>query len=119
MAVAIPRPGSETIVSAALAIEVGPSSETCVVRLLGELDLASSNVLQEHLMRILESNIRMLVIDLDGLEFIDSTGLYALLRVTQRARRDRDQLRIIEPSGQVRRLLRLTELDAALPLISR
>jgi anti-sigma B factor antagonist len=119
MAVSISRPESGTIVCHALTIEVGPASETCLVRLLGELDLASAGALQEHLLRIVESDIETLVIDLDGLDFIDSTGLHVLLVVTQRARRDRDQLRIIEPSGQVRRVLRLTELDAVLPLISR
>ena len=120
MAVAIPRPGSETIVFAGLAIEVGPASETCLVRLMGEVDLASADVLREHLLRLLESNVQTVVIDLDGLDFIDSTGLHVLLLITQRARRGRDQLRIIEPSdGPVRRLLRMTEADAILPLISR
>jgi anti-sigma B factor antagonist len=112
-------PRSDRIVSHSLTIETGPALETCLVRLEGELDSASADALTEHLLRLLASDLQSVVVDLDGLEFIDSTGLQALLTATRRARGTRDHLRIIEPEGQVSRVFKLTNINALLPIIPR
>jgi anti-sigma B factor antagonist len=48
--------------------------------LTGELDVASAPVLEEALAEACDSDAREVVLDMSGLEFMDSTGLRAILR---------------------------------------
>jgi anti-sigma B factor antagonist len=48
--------------------------------LSGELDVASAAVLEEALADACDSGAREVVLDMSGLEFMDSTGLRAILR---------------------------------------
>ena len=56
-----------------------------MISVSGELDLASSPTLEEELERVAESGAEVVVVDLRGLEFMDSTGLSVLVRAHQRA----------------------------------
>lgn len=78
------------------------------VALSGELDLASTAHLDQHLTQILASGDAV-ELDLSGLTFIDSTGLGLLVRRSLSAR-DGNKLKILhtELSDQVRRLIELT-----------
>ena len=110
---------SETVLTHSLTIEIGPTAATSLVRLSGELDCASAPTLEGHLQRLLGGNADRVIVDLDDLTFIDSTGLNALLAATRRSHGSRDQLRIIEPVGQVARVFRLANLDQVLPILRR
>lgn len=107
------------VVAHSLTIESELSGDVFTVRLLGELDTASAPALRDYLQRALRSEADLVVVDMDELEFIDSSGLQALLVATQRARGDRDQLRILTPRGQVARVISLTNLNGSLPLVPR
>jgi anti-anti-sigma factor len=61
--------------------------------------------------RIEEDRPSELVIDLSGLEFIDSTGLRLLLDTIDRAQDHGMMLRFLRGSDAVTRLLGLTEID--------
>jgi anti-sigma B factor antagonist len=79
--------------------------------LTGELDLASTPLLEDRLTRLraVKSPVRL---DLSGLEFIDSTGLHMLVRTVGDARIKGWQLQI-DPNvaPEVMRLFRLVHLD--------
>jgi anti-anti-sigma factor len=87
--------------------------------LTGELDLASSGNLVELVSRICGEGAKEIVLDIAGLEFIDSTGLRAIL--SSRARCVQAQCALaLEPDAhsirpQVRRLLQVTGLLERLP----
>jgi anti-sigma B factor antagonist len=97
-------------------VEVTSEGPNAVLRLKGELDVASSATLEDELQRV--SGSSAVVLDLTDLEFIDSTGLGVLVKAHQRMRDEGDQLAVIEGTGQVKRLLELTGLDQQLTLIS-
>ena len=52
-----------------------------------------------------------IVVDLADLDFIDSSGLSALLDADARARREQRRLLMTRPSESIMRMLRLTLLD--------
>ncbi len=83
----------------------------------GELDLATAPTLHEALVRAEAGDASLVVIDLTGTSFIDSTGLRTLLEADVRSRADGNRLRIAGASDQARRLLRLTGLLDRLPLL--
>jgi anti-sigma B factor antagonist len=100
-----------------LTIEVGPEAETCLVRLVGELDMATVPAVEAELNRLLSSALQTIVVDLGDLAFIDSTGLACLMKATKRSAEDGSRLRILRGSEQVMRVMRITGVDEVLPLI--
>jgi anti-sigma B factor antagonist len=89
-----------------------------ILELEGELDIASSAMLQETLaLANHERGPDTVVLDLRGLSFLDSTGLKAIFSA-RKAVSDRGQQFAVTPgSEQVQRLLSLTHLDEHLRTI--
>jgi anti-sigma B factor antagonist len=97
-------------------VEVRNADATTVISVSGELDLASSPALEEELERVAQSDAQLVVVDLRGLEFMDSTGLSVLVRAHQRAEENGRRLGLINGSQQVQRLLTLTGVADRLTL---
>jgi anti-anti-sigma factor len=86
------------------------------VHVAGELDLATSPQLRRTLRKALQS-VRLLMLDLRELSFIDCSGAHVILDVAEEAERDGDQLLIVRGPAQVDRLLALTAVGARVPII--
>jgi len=80
-----------------------------VVGLRGELDVAAA-VRTVAQLSVVAARDRDIIVDLTGLEFIDSSGLAALVRVREQARHVGGDLLLAAPQRQVLRLLALTRL---------
>ena len=86
------------------------------VTVLGELDLATAPQLERALADVEAAEaITPIVLDLDQVEFLDSTGVRAVLAATARSQAHGDRLRLTRGSPPVRRLLRLVGADTRLP----
>jgi anti-sigma B factor antagonist len=81
-----------------------------VLTLHGELDLSSVSMLRDAMNEIEQIGFRRLVLNLDDVSFMDSTGVAAIVAADLRARRSDKHLTLI-CRGQVKRLLRLTGVD--------
>jgi anti-sigma B factor antagonist len=80
-----------------------------VVVLRGELDVAvAMRVVAE--LAVVAARESDIIVDLTGLEFIDSSGLAALVRVRKHARQAGGDLLLAAPQQQVLRVLALTRL---------
>jgi anti-sigma B factor antagonist len=97
-------------------VEVRSEDHATVISVSGELDLASSPVLEEELERVAGSNAEVVIVDLRKLEFMDSTGLSVLVRAHQRAEEQGRRLGLVNGSQQVQRLLTLTGVADRLTL---
>jgi anti-sigma B factor antagonist len=97
-------------------VEAHTQDQAYVLAVSGELDLAAASSLEEELNQALDSDSQVIVIDLQDLEFIDSTGLSVLVRAHQRAQEQDLQLGLVNPGAQVERLLSLTGLAQRLTL---
>jgi anti-sigma B factor antagonist len=89
------------------------STRTCngqlVVRLRGELDVAAAAKVAAALVQVVVL-ARQVVVDLEGLEFMDSSGLAALVRARKHARQAGGDLLLAAPQQQILRVLDLTRL---------
>jgi anti-sigma B factor antagonist len=83
-----------------------------VVRVQGELDLAGVPQLLSALAG-LDGDVEL---DCSGLEYIDASGVGALVRVHEACAARGAQFVVVDPSPVVVRLLRLVELDTILHL---
>jgi len=82
----------------------------------GELDLATGPALERKLHDALV-RARLIVLDLRGVSFCDSTGLHLILRADERARAEGRGLVIVRGSQQVQRLFALTCVDRHLEIV--
>ena len=80
----------------------------------GELDLATAPELDARLHEALSTRHRRLIVDLRGLDFIDSTGLTLLTRWSVGAERDGYELSIVPGIPRIMRLFELTGLHEEL-----
>ncbi len=78
-----------------------------IVRLRGELDMASADGLTDRLVEIAGP---IVVVDLADLSFVDSTGLSALIVTRNRMEGNGDVLLVTRPQPNVRRVLEITGL---------
>lgn len=76
----------------------------------GSLDIATSPTLRAALMEAAERDNHEIVVDLTQLEFLDSTGLGALIGAHRRASEHAGSVRLVTHEGQILRLLRITGL---------
>jgi anti-sigma B factor antagonist len=95
-----------------LELETARDGDGVVIRLSGELDIASSDDLGRLIRDVEESDISRIVIDLSDLSFVDSTGLQALLNA--RSRGDGRITFLPSRHEAVTRLLALTQTDELL-----
>src|SRR5271156_3777737 len=88
--------------------------KTQLFALHGSLDIATSPSLRAALIEAAEHARHTIVVDLTDLEFLDSTGLGALIGAHKRAAESEGSLRLVAQEGQILRLLRITGLLAVL-----
>jgi anti-sigma B factor antagonist len=81
------------------------------VTLTGELDAFDAPRLGE----LFEHAVApVLVLDLTGVSFLDSTVLGTIVGLLRRQREDGGELRVVLPDGEARRIFEVTGLDTAL-----
>lgn len=85
-----------------------------VVRPVGRLDMASSPELEAVIQRSLTAGDLRIVIDLQGVDFLDSSGLGVLVSCLKEARRSGGDIRVASPAEQPAMVLRLSNLDRLL-----
>ena len=88
-----------------------------VIELSGELDLAGAGLLEDELQRVEATDAAQTVIDLRGLEFIDSTGVRLVYMADARARGSDTRLTIRRGPSRVHRIFELTDLADRLPFV--
>jgi anti-sigma B factor antagonist len=91
-------------------------NDVAVLTLSGELDLALCVKLAPELNAALRSPARAIVIDLEGVSVVDSSGIALLLNAYRSLDHDGRELAIACPMGPQRRALELTALDRQLPM---
>lgn len=95
------------------ALRAGPveGDEGLVLRIRGELDMATAPKLRRALDTALDAEGRRVVVDLRELTFVDSTGVRVLLAAASRARNEGCSFVLRAPCRSVQKALALTGAD--------
>jgi anti-sigma B factor antagonist len=80
----------------------------------GDIDLDNADELVESALDCLHEPISLIVIDLAGVTFMDSTGLTALVKIHNAAEQLNTRLQLSGVPERIQNLLRITGLDAVL-----
>jgi anti-anti-sigma factor len=88
---------------------------TCVAS--GHLDVEAAHVLRECVDEALSGGVRDLILDLCGVEFIDSSGLATIVDASRRAQQADVDFGVKCGQGKVRQVLALTHIDQRLRML--
>lgn len=93
-----------------------PSSDGSTARLalFGEVDAATAPLLEDGITRAIEQGCLEVVLQCEGLDFIDSSGLSVLVTNHKRLRERGGELVIESPAAPTRRLFDISGLDRVL-----
>lgn len=88
------------------------------LEVFGDLDLETVPRLQAGIAAARSDGVQRLIIDLRGLDFMDSTGLRCLLECHTAARRDDVSLWLVPGPPDVQRVFEITQTHRSLPFIA-
>jgi len=81
----------------------------------GRLDVAGAPALKDAVSEAMKNGKPRLVIDMEGVSFVDSSGLGSVVAALRQVRTSQGDLRLAAPNQQVRVVLELTTLDRVFP----
>lgn len=108
------QPPSATGGPHGLRVTIHRDGRTVTMRLDGELDMATVELLRDHIRYVLRHDApHRILLDLTRLNFTDSAGLNLMVWVNKQLKRrgPRHRLQLHNPQAQVRRVLHATGLD--------
>lgn len=94
--------------------EADGGEDSVVIRVQGELDMATAPGLSRALTTALDGSPSTLVVDLSDLSFVDSTGIRVLITAGRRATTEGCPFVLRSPQRPVLKALRLTGVDRLL-----
>jgi anti-sigma B factor antagonist len=92
-------------------IRTKQEGNVAVLTLSGRLDLASGSTLKEHLKRLFEKNITSVHLNMAEVEFINSSGLGALVSVMKEVRLLKGRLTLSNLASYVQEIFEITQLS--------
>ena len=100
---------ASSIPSPDLELTIEKNADETTIRGTGKITSASADYFQTTIRAAIPGN-KKIVLDLTGVEYIDSSGLGALVSVYMAAGRAHCELELANPKPRVRDLLKITKL---------
>jgi anti-sigma B factor antagonist len=94
-----------------LSLNTRESDGALVVDVVGEIDVYTSPKLRERLVSLVNDGAASIVVNLEGVEFIDSTGLGVLVGALKRIRARGGSLSLVCNKEGLLRVLTITGLE--------
>lgn len=82
-----------------------------VIVLSGEVDVHTAPRLKQQMVSLLEDGVTSLIVDLGGVDYLDSTALGVLIGGLKRIRERKGDMVLVCPGARVRRVFEITGLD--------
>jgi anti-sigma B factor antagonist len=97
-------------------IEVTEHDGCTVVAVRGEVDLATAPALKNRLLELVTAGVTEIVVDLTETDFLDSTGLGAVVAAYKRVRVHDGHLKLVATAARVKRVFEITNLNRVVPI---
>ncbi len=95
-----------------LEIRIERKDDSVIVQPTGEIDLSCSADLRHELRDVQRSKPKKLIIDLQQVPYMDSSGVATLVEAMQSARREKTSLILCSLQDKVRSMFEIAKLDS-------
>lgn len=93
------------------------NGEVLTARITGEIDLSNASELEETIVDAVPNTALGMVVDLSGVEYLDSAGVRMLVHLVERFRWRQQVMRAAAPDGsRVRGVLSMAGADGVIPV---
>ena len=110
------HPGSRYLEAVDLGLDVSERGGYSVLAVSGEVDVATVPRLREQLHGLVAEGNTRIVVDLDGVDFLDSTGLGVLVGALKRVRSSDGELSLVCTQPRIRKVFEVTGLTKVFTL---
>lgn len=90
---------------------LGTTNDFWHVFLEGELDISTADKLKKELHKLVDEDNIDIRLNLEGLDYIDSTGLGVMIGILKRLKIENKEVYIEKPKSNVRKIFSITGLD--------
>ncbi len=87
-----------------------------VLRVTGDVDLHTASTLRERAVSVVEEGVPHIVLDLSQVDFVDSTGLSALISLLHVAQKANGSVRLAAVPDRLVRMVNMTGISQLLPV---
>src|SRR5512143_4150929 len=99
-----------------LSLTTRTEGDHTIVSVAGEIDVYTAPKLREQLIDLVSSGAYHLIVDMEGVDFLDSTGLGVLVGGLKRVRAHDGSLRLVCTQERILKIFRITGLTKVFPI---
>jgi anti-sigma B factor antagonist len=99
-----------------LDLETSTQGDTSVVSLRGEIDVYTAPRLRQALIDLVSQGATDIVVDMDKVDFLDSTGLGVLVGGLKRVKSNDGDLRLVVTQDRIMKIFDITGLSKVFPI---
>ncbi len=97
-------------------LKIRKSGDIYIIDVNGEMDLYNSYKLKELVMKMLEKKVESFIVNLESVDYIDSSGVGALIYICSTIKKMNLNLKIANIHGSVKKVIELTKLMGYFPI---
>src|SRR5256714_15266864 len=113
----MPGPSAADILRAVnLDVETGTKNGASVVTLRGEIDVYTAPRLRQTLIDLVEGGATDIVVDMEKVDFLDSTGLGVLVGGLKRVKDREGTMKRVATQERIRKIFDITGLSKVFPI---
>jgi anti-sigma B factor antagonist len=99
-----------------LSLDTETKGDRTVVKVGGEIDVYTAPKLREKLIDLVSGGSYHIVVDMENVDFLDSTGLGVLVGGLKRVRAHDGSLRLVCTQDRILKIFRITGLTKVFPI---
>ena len=99
-----------------LGLDVSERDGWAVLAVTGEVDVATAPRLREQLVALVTEGRHRIAVDLEGVDFLDSTGLGVLVGALKRVRTHEGELALVCTQPRILKVFEITGLTKVFPM---
>ena len=97
-------------------LKIRKSKEIYIIDVTGEMDLYNSYKLKDLIVKMIEKKVTSMIINLEEVNYIDSSGIGALIYICSSLKKAGAKLFITNIHGSVKKVVELTKLGGFFPM---
>jgi anti-sigma B factor antagonist len=99
-----------------LDVETSKRDDASVLTLRGEIDVYTAPRLRQAIVDLVESGERRIVVDMEKVDFLDSTGLGVLVGGLKRVKTNEGTLSVVVTQDKILKIFEITGLNRVFPI---